>query len=75
MAVKKPVYSWFLSNQLPDATTVVSLATLLCSAGVNQMHRMLGLEVRVVATKVVAIRAMVMVMVMVVGRPVDRPMP
>ena len=34
------------------------------------MQKMLGLEVRVVATKTMAIRAMVMVMVMVMGRPI-----
>ena len=56
-------------DQLLDATIVASLAILLSSAGVTHMHKMPGPEVRVVATKAVAIRAMVVVMVMVVGRP------
>ena len=62
-------------NQLLDATIVASLAILLSIAGVTHMHKMLGPEVRFVVTKAVAIRAMVVVMFMVVGRPVVEPMP
>ena len=58
-----------------DATIVASLAILLSSARVTHMHKMPGPEVRVLATKAVAIRAMVMVIVMVVDRPVVEPMP
>ena len=39
------------------------------------MHKMLGPEVRVIATKAVAIRVVVVVMVMVMGRLVVEPMP
>ena len=38
-------------NQLLDATIVASLAILLSSAEVTHMHKMLGPEVRVMATK------------------------
>ena len=38
------------------------------------MHKILGPKVRVVATKAVAIMAMVLVMVIVMGRPIARPM-
>ena len=34
------------------------------------MHKILGPKVKVIATKAVAIKAIIMVMVMVVGRPV-----
>ena len=37
------------------------------------MYKMLGPKVRVVVTKVVAIRAVVLVMVMVLGRPLVDP--
>ena len=39
------------------------------------MHKMLGPAVRAVVTKAVAIRAMVVVMVMVMGRLIAEPMP
>ena len=68
----------FKGNQLLDSTIMASLAILLSNARVTQMHRMPVPKVRVIATKVVAIRsvvvAMVMVMVMVMGRPIVRPM-
>ena len=38
------------------------------------MHKILGPEVRIMATKVVDIRAIVMVMVIIVGRPIIMPM-
>ena len=57
-------------NQLLDATIVASLAIFLSSAGVTQMYKMPGPEV-----KAVVIRAMVVVMVVVMGRPVIKPMP
>ena len=62
-------------NKLLDATIVISLAILLSSAGVTYMHKMLGPEVRVMASKAMAIRTLVIVIVMVVGRPVAKPMP
>ena len=62
-------------NQMLHATTVASLTILLNSAGTTHMHKMLGPEVRVVDTKAVAIRAVVMVIVVVVGRPMVEPMP
>ena len=37
-------------NQLPNATTVASLTISLSSSGVTQKHKMLGPEVRVMAT-------------------------
>ena len=74
MAINKASLIVVKGDQLLDATIVASLAILLSSAGVTHMHKMLGPEVRVVVTKAVAIRAMVVVMVMVVGRPVVKPM-
>ena len=62
-------------NQLLDATIVASLAILLNSAGVTHLYKMLGPEVRVMASKAIAIRAIVVVMVVVVGWPVVQPMP
>ena len=62
-------------NQLPDATTRASLAILLSSPGVTQMHKMPRPEVRSWATKSWAIRAMVMVMVMVMGSHMVGPIP
>ena len=52
-------------NQLLDATIVAGLAISLGSAGVTHIHKMPGPEVRVVATKAMAIRVMVIVMVIV----------
>ena len=60
-------------GQLLDATTMASLALLLSSARVTKMLKMLGPEVRVVATKAMAIKAMVIVMVAIMGRPVVGP--
>ena len=60
-------------NQLKNATTMASLAILLSRAGATQMPKVLGLEVSIVATTVMAIKAMVMNMVIV--RPMVRPMP
>ena len=53
-------------NQLQDVITMASLAILLSSAGVTQMHKMLYLKVRVMATKTMASKVMVVVMVMVI---------
>ena len=39
------------ANQIPDATTIASLASLLSSNKVMQMHKILEAKVRVVATK------------------------
>ena len=57
MAVNEASLIMVVSNQLPDATTVVSLAILPSNAGVTQMHKILRAEVRVVATKAVDIKA------------------
>ena len=62
-------------DQLLDATIVASLAILLSSAKETYMHKMLGPKVRVVATEVVAISAMVIIMIVVMGRPIVEPMP
>ena len=62
-------------DQLLDATIVASLAILLSSSGVTHTHKMPGPKVRVIAIKSIAIRAVVVVMVMVMGRPVAKPMP
>ena len=81
MAINEASLIKVKANQLLDATTVASLAILLSSGGVTQMHKMVGLEVSIVATKAMAIRAMVVVMVMVMvmvvlmGRLVVGPMP
>ena len=70
MAINKASLIMVEGDQLLDATIVASLAIFLSSAGVTYMHKMLGPKVRVVVTKAMAIRAMVVVvMVMVVGRP------
>ena len=61
-------------NQLLDATIVASLTILLSSARVTHMHEMPGPEVRVMVTKAMAIRAIVMVMIGIVGRPMVKPM-
>ena len=74
MAINKASKIVVKRDQLPDVTTVPSLAISLSRAGVTQMHRMTWPEVRVVATKAMAIRAMVMFMVLGVGRAMVRPM-
>ena len=75
MAIEKASLIIVKGNKLPDATTVASLAILLGSSGVTQMPKMPGPKVRVVATKDMAIMSIVVTMVMVVVRPVVRPMP
>ena len=61
-------------NQLLNATITASLAILLSSDGVPYMYKMPWPKVRVVATKVVAIRAVVVVLVVVMGRLMVEPM-
>ena len=63
-----------MEDQLLDNTTVASLATLLSSVVVTQMHRMPRPKVRVMGTKAMSIMSMVMAMVMVMGMPVVGPM-
>ena len=75
MAINKASINVVEGNQLLDATIVANLAILLSNAKVTHMHKMPGPEVRVMVTKTMAIRAMVMVIVMVVGKPVVEPMP
>ena len=75
MAINEASLIMVKGNQLLYATIVASLAISLSSARVTLMHKMPGREFRVMVTKYVAIRAMVVVMVMVMGRPVVEPMP
>ena len=75
MAINKARLIVVKGDQLLDATIVASLAILLSSAGVIHMYKMPGPEVRVMVTKAVASRVMVLVMVVVVGRPMVEPMP
>ena len=75
LAIHKSSLIVVKGDQLLDATIVASLAILLSSAGVTHMHRMPGPEVRVMVTKAMAIRAVVIVLVMVMGRPMIEPMP
>ena len=75
MAINEASLIVVKGNHLLDATIVASLAILRSSAEVTHMHKMPGPEVRVMASKAIAIRAVVMVMVVVVGRPVVKPMP
>ena len=74
MTINKAILIVLKGNQLLDATIAVSLAILISSAGVTHMHKILGPKVRVMATKAMAIRAMVIVMVVAVGRPMVGPM-
>ena len=69
MAINKASLIKVKSNQLPDAAIVASLTILLGSTGLTQMPKILGDEVRVMESKAVAIRAMVMVMVMAITWP------
>ena len=75
VAINKASMIMAEGDQLLDAIVLASLAILLSSARVTHIHELLGCKVRVVITNPVAISAMVMVMVMVVGRPVVQPMP
>ena len=61
-------------SQMLDTTTVASLAILLSSARVTQMPKMLEPRIRVVAAKAVAIKAMVVAIIGVIGRPLVDPM-
>ena len=67
MTIDKASLIVIKGDQLPNASTVVSLTILLSSAGVTQMPKMLGSNVRAMATKAIAIRAVVIVMVEVFG--------
>ena len=70
MAINKASLIVVEVDQLPDATIVASVVILLSSSGATQMPKMLSPEVRDTATKVVAIKTVVVAMVKVVGRPV-----
>ena len=59
MAINKASLIEVEANQLPDATTMVSLATSLKSGGVTQTPRILGPEFSIMGTKAVAIKAVV----------------
>ena len=56
------------ASQLPDASTVISLAILLSSVGITHMLKMPGTNARVVATNAMDIKAMAIVMVGVIDR-------
>ena len=73
MAIDKASLMIVEGNKLPDATTVASLAILLGSSGVTQMPKMPGPKVRVVATNTMDVKAVVVVMVMFIGRLVAGP--
>ena len=75
MAINKASLIVVKGDQLLDATIVASLAILLGSTRVTHTHKMLGPEVRAMVPKAVAIRAMVVALVVVVGRLVVKPMP
>ena len=75
MAMNKASLIMVEGDLLLNATIVASLAILLSSTGVTHMYKMPGPEVRAVVTKAMAIRAVVIVMVMVVGRPMVEPKP
>ena len=62
-------------NCLLYATTMASLAIFLSIAGVTEIPKMPGPKVRIVDTKAIDIKAVVVTMVMVLGRPVVRSMP
>ena len=67
-------------NQLLDATIVASLAILLSSSRVTQMHNMPEPKVSIVATKAMvtkamAIKTMVLVILVVMGSLLVGPMP
>ena len=74
MAINKATPIVVKGDQLLDATIVASLAISLSGAGVTHMHKMLGPKVRAIVSKAVAIRAVIMVMVMVIGRLVSEDM-
>ena len=75
MSVNKASLIKVEGDQLLDTTIVISLAILKSSAGVNKMPKMLGLEVRVVVPKVVAIKAVVVALLKVICRPMVGLMP
>ena len=59
-------------NQLADVTEAAILVILLSSAGVTQMHKMMGPKVRVMATKKVTVKAMIVPIFGVTSRPLVR---
>ena len=61
MAINEASLIMIKVDQLLDATIVLSLAILLSSARVSHIHKIQGPKVRVVVTKAMAIRAMVVV--------------
>ena len=75
MAINKASLIMVEGDQLPDATIVASLAILLRSAAATHMHIILGPEVRVMVTKAMVIRAVVIVLVVIMGRFMVKPMP
>ena len=75
MAINKAGLLAVEVNELPDDTIVASLGISLSSAGVSLMLKILGPEVRVIAPKAMAIKAISMAIIRIIGRPVIGPMP
>ena len=75
MAINEASLIVVKGDQLPDSTTVASLATSLSGARVTQMHTMSGPKVSIMATKAMVIMSMVIVIVVVMSRPMVGPMP
>ena len=75
MAINKASIIMVEGNQLPDATTMASLAIFLSTAGVTQMPKMQGPKARVITTKAMATRTMVLALLGVMGRSMVGPMP
>ena len=60
---------------MTDATTMISLLILLSSSGATQMPKTVGTKLRVMASKAMAIKAVVVAIVRVMGRHAVGPMP
>ena len=71
MAINKANLIVVEGDLQPDATTVASLVISLRSTEVTEMPKISGCKVRVMPTKVLDIRAMVVAKAAVVGRPID----
>ena len=75
MAINEASLIAVKGDQMLDATVVASLAILLSCSGVTHMHKMPGSEVRVMLSKAMAIRTVVIVMVVIMGKPIVESMP
>ena len=75
MAINKASLIIVEDYQLLNATIVASLTILLSSVRATHMYKMPETKFRVMFTKAMAIRAVIVVMVMVMGWPMVEPMP